>query len=692
MKNKSIGSLILLALLAPSCGSGGGGGGGKGSITPPRWAETYRTPTSADLRAVRFGSPLSGIAAGKFGTFVRTDNGGDTWYSLESTPVQQHGDILSLAVLQTTTFAVGGTPAGASTYTGNMAWQSLDATTFVQPDSPQIFSSIPWVDMVLTGPATRSLAASTLRLRPDGVLELCGGGILGAKDSTVSDTANSFPNVPWAGPIGATGLTIANSTLWFVCGDNGGFGQIRYSQNPNLQVGTFWSTATLPSATTPTLRRIGMVSDTQGFAIGDAGTLLTVDQAVNPKGSAWKNLPGNPITVNLHGMHFLDGDNGWVAGDQGKVYRIRNASTATPIYELMTTGTTENLYDISFVDASHGHAVGNNGIVLRTTNGTSTPALPTWTIKSGPAVNPTPVFNAVDFSATMSVGLAVGNAGTLVRSLNVGSSWTPFNTGISGNLTAVSIPRQGSNTVAFVGTDTGTIYFNNDIMGTGIWAAAGTVTAPALSGIKAILFPKDDTAGIATGVGGKFAKLTYASPGSLTVTGATLSPAPGGTNYAAACDPSGNTLYIGGDAGYLVKSTDGGTIWTAVAGGPAGSIRALQAPTGPNFTLFAGVDDDKVYSLSFSNVWSSQVIAGFGTPASLAFTNDLNGWVVTQGANAGIRFTIDGGGSWFASVPHVPLDGGPNNHFLSAIWMHPSQTGVIVGGNGVIMKTTTGGR
>jgi len=243
-----------------------------------------------------------------------------------------------------------------------------------------------------------------------------------------------------------------------------------------------------------------------------------------------------------------------------------------------------------------------------------------------------------------------------------------------------------------VGTDTGTVYFNNDILGTGSWTAAGTVVAPALSGIKAILFPKGDTDGIVTGVGGKFAKLTYASPGSLTVTGAALSPVPGGTNYAAACDPSGNTLYIGGDAGYLVKSTDGGTVWTAVAGAPAGSIRALQAPTGVNFTLFAGVDDDKVYSLSVGNVWNSTAVTGFGTPASMAFINDLDGWVVTQGPNAGIRFTIDGGGSWFGSVAHVPLDGGPSNHFLSAIWMHPSQTGVIVGGNGVIIKTTTGGQ
>lgn len=122
MKNKSIGRLTLLALLAPSCGGGGGGGGAsKRTITPPRWSETYRTPTSVDLRAVRFGNPQSGIAAGRYGTFVRTDDGGATWRQLESTPVTLYGDILKLAAGGTTTVAVGGTPVGAAlttNYTG----------------------------------------------------------------------------------------------------------------------------------------------------------------------------------------------------------------------------------------------------------------------------------------------------------------------------------------------------------------------------------------------------------------------------------------------------------------------------------------------------------------------------------------------------------------------------------------------
>lgn len=35
---------------------------------------------------------------------------------------------------------------------------------------------------------------------------------------------------------------------------------------------------------------------------------------------------------------------------------------------------------------------------------------------------------------------------------------------------------------------------------------------------------------------------------------------------------------------------------------------------------------------------------------------------------------------------------GDKLHILNAIWMFPSQVGVVVGGNGVIMRTTTGGQ
>ncbi len=686
MKNKSIGSLLILAILAPSCGSGGGGGGSGRSITPPRWSETYRTPTSVDLRGVRFGNATQGIAAGRFGTFIRTDDGGATWRQLESTPVTLNGDILKLVASGTTTFAVGGTPTGAASYTGCMAWQSGDATTFVQPDNPQTVFGEAWVDVALISAASGTVPAATLRLRGTGLLDAFQGSFLSTIDSTINQTPGT---AFWTS---ANGLAVVTNKDWFVCGEGAaGFGQIRVTANAGSappDPPTYFTTPTLPAGTKP-LRRLSMVSVTRGYACGDLGALLKIDQTVLPVGSAWTTLPGNPITANLKAIQFFDQDTGWVAGSGGVIYRIRNASTATPTWLQTTTGTSEDLYDISFSDPDNGYAVGNNGMVLKTSNGSA--AVPIWTIKSGPVSNPNPTFRAIEFSGTGSVGLAVGSNGTLVRSLDGGSSWSSFSTGIPGgaNLTAVAIPRLGSNSVAFVGTDAGAFYYNADVLGTGSWQAGGTLG----SGVEAILFPKDDSAGVAVGIGGNVARLGYTTLGGVVVT----PQAPtGNTIHAAACDPTGNTLYVGGDAGYLRRSTDGGANWNTfapVTGAPAGSIRSLQAPSGAGFTLFAGVDDDKVYSLSagVTPAWSSQTIAGFGLPVSLAFISDTQGWAVTQGATGGVLFTIDGGVSWLRSVLHVPVDT-TAAHTLHALWMFPSQAGVVVGANGVIMRTTTGGQ
>ncbi|HZF00149.1 MAG TPA: YCF48-related protein [Planctomycetota bacterium] len=690
MKSRSIGSLLLIAALAPSCGSGGGGGDGvKHPITPPRWSESYRKPTSVDLRAVRFGNPLSGIAAGKFGTFVRTDDGGTTWVQLEHTPASLTGDVLAMQVAQTTTFAVGSNPAG-----GTVAWQSLDATTFDQPDTPPPSFPQPWVDVSLVIPASNHATSATYRLRPNGMVDLVQGSLVASYDSTFNFVLMPpNPAFTWQEAKGITFFGVSGYGL--VCGrDGSGNGAVRVTSNTGLG----WFPTRMPAAL-PQLNRFSMINEFTGYACGNSGAVVTIvpdPGMVIELGQYWDNVGGAKpaITQNLNGIQFLDKDTGWIVGNAGVIYRIRNAST-TPAWDTQTSGTAEDLYDVFFTDPSNGYAVGNNGVVVKTGNGGVT-----WTVKSGPAVNPTPTFNAVDFTFNAAVGLAVGNNGTLVRSLDGGLTWSTFNTGIGpANLTAVSIPRQGSTTVAFVGSDTGAIFFNTNLQGPGTWTAATSGAFP--TAIKALLFPKSDTAGLVTGAAGNYARLTYTPAVVTPPTAATLAiatqalvPAPGGTNYAAACDASGNNLYIAGDGGYVVKSIDGGATWAAVVpAAPNVSIRALQAPTGPGYTLFAGAADGNVHRLSAGTTpaWTPTTTANFGTPASLAFINDVFGWVVTQGANGGVFYTMDSGTVWTRSVLHVPTDA-TAPHTLNAIYMHPAQQGVVVGGNGVILQTTTGGQ
>jgi hypothetical protein len=201
-------------------------------------------------------------------------------------------------------------------------------------------------------------------------------------------------------------------------------------------------------------------------------------------------------------------------------------------------------------------------------------------------------------------------------------------------------------------------------------------------------------------VGG--ASVVYTADGGASWNSPTTPPT-AGSYRALACNPSGTTLYAAGDAG-LVSSTaddtvgtpavqDIGNIWAGMTFTvpPGGNLLSLQAPSGPNYTLFAGSDDGNVYRLPLaSTAWSTSAVLAASPVVGLAFGDDLNGVAVVQGATPGIYYTIDGGVSpWTKSGLNVKLSG---TTLLRAVWMNPSLTGYAVGDKGLILKTLTGGK
>ena len=93
------------------------------------------------------------------------------------------------------------------------------------------------------------------------------------------------------------------------------------------------------------------------------------------------------------------------------------------------SGTTENLNDVFCITADTVVVVGDNGTILRTTNGGTL-----WSPVTSPAsVN----LHRVEF-ADAQTGYAVGDNGTLLKTTDAGQTWQSLNTGTTENLLALS--------------------------------------------------------------------------------------------------------------------------------------------------------------------------------------------------------------------------------------------------------------
>jgi photosystem II stability/assembly factor-like uncharacterized protein len=677
VKKESFVCLIVLAILAPSCGGGSGGGAPRQPPLVPRWESQFRKPTTSNLRAVRFDTAgAQGIVAGEAGTFIRTDDSGATWTQLEHAPAARTGDILAMSVQGTTAVAVG-----SEIGTGrSSAWTTLDATSWFMLDDAVSRFAQPWVDVVVAFPAAQ-LAAVTYRLRPNGMVDLYQGSFLFSLDSTKNyvPPMTPVPDTPWGTANGM--VFFGGSGYGLLCGENGGNAQIRRTADN----GQIWDTLTINGGPFPPLRRFAMLSLLTGFVCGDGGTVL---QTTN--GGTWNLLNNKPggLTTTFRGVTFVDVNTGWAVGDGGTIYKFTYVAPNWT-WTAQTSGTTEDLYDVFFANASVGYTVGNRGTVLRTADGGTS-----WQNKSQPAANPFPQINAVDFAPDGLTGLAVGPGGLVLRTLDGGKTWLNFNSSVGAvNLTGVTIPRSGSGNVAYI-CGTNSVLQQSDLKG--LLTSAWTSQTIPTGSYSAILFPGDDLKGVVVGSAGE---LRHTIDGGTNWVTPTTAP-PTGTNYRTLC-VGGGRVFAAGDSGIVINSdytgAPGADVWAnspTIAGAP--QVNSLQAPMG-SFSLFAGAADGKVYRLdaAMAGPWDGSVAAiqGAGNPVvGVAFTGSSGMAVVQGAANGGVFYTQDGGGTWSRSYLHVKIGNGPPASQLRAIRMLDAVLGWAVGDGGMILKTTTGGR
>ncbi len=76
-----------------------------------------------------------------------------------------------------------------------------------------------------------------------------------------------------------------------------------------------------------------------------------------------------PPNVYLRSITFVDGDNGWVVGDEGLILATEDGGAT---WNEQTSGVGVNLFDVHFWNAQQGFAVGQAGTIVATDDGGAT--------------------------------------------------------------------------------------------------------------------------------------------------------------------------------------------------------------------------------------------------------------------------------------------------------------------------------
>lgn len=688
-KNKWTGSLLLLVLLGCSSSSGGGGGV---LIVPPRWATLFRTPTTVNLRSVRFVAPGVGIVAGDSTAIFRTNNGGATWTQQEHEPFDRGGDIVEIDGVGGVLHAVGNDASGAK------YWETNDSVNWTTPDVP--------------GTAGTEFTATAVPTTVDAFYLQRDGVILNNFGGTLTPVTPQLPAGNWLALKWFEAGGVASSFA-YAAGDIGGAAVVYYRDNTGA-----WNAANLSVAGMPTVAAFSFSSDTAGLACGGDKVIKTLNR------TDWADVSTAPLAgSNLRGIHFpltpgsLNLTDAWAVGDNAAIFYTDDGGATWQDQNPNIVGLTVpnvNLYDVWFVsDLMTGYAVGDSGVVLKTTD-----AGTTWTdVSNGGVVSAGgtyPDFNDVGFTRDGSIGLAVGDvwngAANVWRTLDFGATWTLFNAGLPVvDLHGVSIPEVGgSGDLAYACGTTGVIQITRDLRGAGGWSGP-TNSAPPIVTYRDILFASGDNFGVVVGDSGTVLDLannSLAIPPTFTWSAPTAAP-PAGPNYLALSRTytplaaGGLRYYTGATANTVALMEPVGvptpiTAWVTLVPAPPGGtvIQALDSPA--NFleiagaNLFAGATDGNVY-VFIGGTWATTTptpaaaITGMAFPYGDPGNPALHSGLATN-AN-GIFFTNDAGTAWAVSPDHT-------SEPIRGIWMSSLSPGLgyAVGTNGTILRTTVGGQ
>jgi photosystem II stability/assembly factor-like uncharacterized protein len=267
----------------------------------------------------------------------------------------------------------------------------------------------------------------------------------------------------------------------------------------------------------------------------------------------------------------LSGPVGRAVGRKGTILASADTGSTWVLQSVPAAATADDLLAVDVIDATRAVAVGTGGVVLLQTNGI------VWT-ETRPGAAPRATLRGVAFAAP-ATGVAVGDAGRLLRTTDGGTTWTPIVSGATETLRAVHFATA---TRGWAVGDNGRIITTAD-------AGANWTPQAAPAGFAADLHavhfatPSD---GWAVGDGGAVIRT---SDGGVTWTPGAAPPGVDAALRAVAGMGGGQVVAVG-DRATAIRSGDGGATW-ADAAPPADLDDAdllAARPTSATSVLVAG--------------------------------------------------------------------------------------------------------
>jgi len=352
------------------------------------------------------------------------------------------------------------------------------------------------------------------------------------------------------------------------------------------------------------------------------------------------------------------------------------------------------LRDVFFIENSTtGLAVGSNGTILKTINsGTS------WTIQTSGTINE---LYSLHFENN-NIGWVVGVLGSILKTTNGGTNWAAQSSGTINRLESVHFID--SNTGWSVGAS-GTILKTTN--GGENWT---TQTNGEFLNLKDVHF-FDNNTGL-TCSGNKIFRTTNGgenwTPQTISIwnfhfednntgwglgnSGTILKTINGGSNWMTQSSGTTNSLYsvhftdnnigwVVGAFGTILKTTNGGTNWAAQSSGITSYLYSVNFADN-SIGLAVGPNGRILKTTNGGSNWMMQSSEIISSLYSVHFANNNTGWVA--GAFGTILKTTNGGMNWAAQ------SSGLTTSLYSVIFID-NNTGWVVGASSRILKTTNGG-